>query len=57
MGKGRRTAEAQAVAALFDALIARRRTEAQRARTEALAQLSAMRQALAQKVQQRRRPT
>ena len=51
MGKRRQawpagTAEAQAVAALFEAMIAKRRAEAQRAHREALAQLEAMRQAV-----------
>ena len=56
MGKRRqaKTPEAEAVAALFDAMIAKRRAEAERARQEALAELAAMRQAVAQKLQRRR---
>ncbi len=58
MGKRRRpaeTPEAQAVAALFDAMIAKRRAEAQQAQREALAELDAMRQAIMQKLQRRSR--
>ena len=58
MGKRRRpaeTAEAQAVAALFDAMIAKRRAEAQQAQRETVAELNAMRQAIMQKLQSRSR--
>lgn len=41
------------MAALFDAMIAKRRAEALQAQREALAELAAMRQALAQKLHRR----
>ena len=56
MSKRRRpaeTAEAKLVREIFDAMIARRQAAAQQARREALAELEAMRQAIAQKLQRR----
>lgn len=50
------TPEAKLVREIFDAMIARRQAEAQQARSQALAELEAMRQAVAQKLQRRRRP-
>ena len=50
------TPEAKLVREIFDAMIARRRAEARQAHSQALEELAAMRQAVAQKLQRRRRP-